>query len=141
MEADRRPIGYWLKHVDRLIDDGLERALEADGLSRRHWQILNTLASGPTTRAALTIALQPFVGGNANAVEDIIDDFIAREWVRNFADGGLEISEHGRAAHEAEMKRVIETRQALRSGITDDEYMSVIRILQRMASNLESAGS
>jgi hypothetical protein len=40
------------------------------------------------------------------------------------------------------MQRVAETRQALPSGISDDEYMSVIRILQRMASNLESgAGS
>jgi hypothetical protein len=36
------------------------------------------------------------------------------------------------------MRRVAETRQALRRGITDDEYLSVIRILQRMASNLES---
>ena len=36
------------------------------------------------------------------------------------------------------MQRVAETRQALRCGITDDEYVTVIRILQRMASNLES---
>ena len=36
------------------------------------------------------------------------------------------------------MQRVAETRQALRRGITDDEYVSVVRIPQRMASNLES---
>jgi DNA-binding MarR family transcriptional regulator len=138
MEAERRPIGYWLKHLDRLIDQAFEQALDADGLTRRHWQVLNTLAAGPSTDAALTAALQPFVEEDAKAVEAIINDFLARGWVRNIPDGGVEISERGRAAHGAAMQRVAETRQALRRGITDDEYVSVVRILQRMASNLES---
>jgi hypothetical protein len=138
MEPERRPIGYWLKHLDRLIDQAFERALDADGLTRRHWQVLNTLAAGPSTNAALTAALQPFVEDDAKAVEVVRNDFLGRGWVRNIPDGGLEISEQGRTAHEAAMQRVAETRQALRRGITDDEHVSVIRILQRMASNLES---
>ena len=140
MEPERRPIGYWLKHLDRLIDEAFERALDADGLTRRHWQVLNTLAAGPSTTAALTAALQPFVQEDAKAVEVIIKDFFDRGWVRNVPDGGVEISERGRAVHEAAMNRVAETRQDLRRGITDDEYVSVVRILQRMASNLESSG-
>jgi DNA-binding MarR family transcriptional regulator len=138
MEPERRPIGYWLKHLDRLIDQAFERALDTDGLTRRHWQVLNTLAAGPTTNAALTAALQPFVQGESMTIEVIITDFLDRGWVRNVPNGGVEISERGRAAHEAAMQRVAETRQALRCGITDDEYVTVIRILQRMASNLES---
>jgi acylphosphatase len=138
MEPERRPIGYWLKHLDRLIDQAFERALDADGLTRRHWQVLNTLAAGPTTNAALTAALQPFVQGESMTIEVIITDFLDRGWVRNVPDGGVEISERGRAAHEAAMQRVAETRQALRRGVTDDEYVTVMRILQRMASNLES---
>jgi acylphosphatase len=138
MEPERRPIGYWLKHLDRLIDQAFERALDPDGLTRRHWQVLNTLAAGPSTNAALTAALQPFVEDDAKAVEVVRNDFLGRGWVRNVPDGGLEISEQGRTAHEAAMQRVAETRQALRRGITDDEYANVIRILQRMASNLES---
>ena len=140
MEPERRPIGYWLKHLDRLIDQALERTLDADGLTRRHWQVLNTLAAGPSTNAALTAALQPFVEDDAKAVEVVLNDFLGRGWVRNVPAGGVEISERGRAAHEAAMQRVAETRQALRRGITDDEYVSVVRILQRMASNLESSG-
>jgi DNA-binding MarR family transcriptional regulator len=140
MEPERRPIGYWLKHLDRLIDEAFERALDADGLTRRHWQVLNTLAAGPSTAAALTAALQPFVQEDAKAVEVIIKDFFDRGWVRNVPDGGVDVSERGRAVHEAAMKRVAETRQDLRRGITDDEYVSVVRILQRMASNLESSG-
>lgn len=114
MEPERRPIGYWLKHLDRLIDQAFERALDADGLTRRHWQVLNTLAAGPTTNAALTAALQPFVQGESMTIEVIITDFLDRGWVRNVPDGRVEISEPGGATHEAAMQRVAETRQALR---------------------------
>ena len=140
MEPERRPIGYWLKHLDRLIDQAFERALDADRLTRRQWQVLNTLAAGPSTDAALTAALQPFVKDDAKAVEVVINDFLGRGWIRSAPDGRVEISEPGRATHEAAMQRVAATRQALRRGITDDEYVSVVRILQRMASNLESSG-
>jgi hypothetical protein len=36
------------------------------------------------------------------------------------------------------MRRVAGTRQLLRRGIADDEYLNVVAILQRTASNLES---
>ena len=38
-----RPIGYWLKKLDRLIDEQFERQLSEAGLSRRQWQLLNLL--------------------------------------------------------------------------------------------------
>jgi hypothetical protein len=66
---------------------------------------LNTLAAAPSTNAALTAALQPFVEGDSMAIEVIINDFLGRGWVRNLFVGGLEISEPGRAAHEAARRR------------------------------------
>src|SRR5262245_22879448 len=99
MEPEQRPIGYWLKRLDRLIDQAFERALDANGLTRRHWQVLNTLAAGPSTEAALAAALQPFVEGDAKAVEVVINEFLDRGWVRHVDDGGIQISERGRAAH------------------------------------------
>ncbi len=38
MEPERRPIGYWLKHLDGLIERAFEGALGTAGLTRRHWQ-------------------------------------------------------------------------------------------------------
>src|SRR4029450_9529752 len=61
MEQDRRPIGYWLKHLDRPIEETFERPLSSTGLTRRHWQVLNTLNSGRTTNVELAVALRPFV--------------------------------------------------------------------------------
>ena len=57
--GSRRPIGYWLKHLDRLIEDTFSRTLAGQGLTRRHWQVLNTLAQGPARPADLSKALQP----------------------------------------------------------------------------------
>lgn len=78
MEHDRQPIGYWLKHLDRLIDEAFERTLGADGLTRRHWQVLNTLAGGTSTAASLAVALQPFVDDGASALERVLDDLLRR---------------------------------------------------------------
>ena len=42
-----RAIGYWLKHLNRLIEEAFGDALEEQALSRRHWQAMNTLAGAP----------------------------------------------------------------------------------------------
>ena len=68
-----RPIGYWLKHLDRLIDDSFSRALAADELTRRHWQVLNTAARGPASPAELTQALEPFLRGDPAQLATTVD--------------------------------------------------------------------
>jgi DNA-binding MarR family transcriptional regulator len=141
MEPERRPIGYWLKHLDGLIERAFEGALGAAGLTRRHWQVLNTIASESATSGAVAKALQPFVGDDVSAINSIVHDLVGRGWVRKQADGRYAISDKGRAAHATAMNRVAETRNLLRQGITDDEYITLVRILQRMASNLESASA
>ena len=140
-QQDRRPIGYWLKHLDRLIDETFDRTLGSDGLTRRHWQVLNTLEASPSTIAGLAAALRPFVGDDGTAVSAVVEDLAKRGWLRRFDNGDLELSAEGRSAHAAVTTRVTATRQLLRRGITDDEYVGVVTILQRMAANLESPTS
>lgn len=43
MSEDRRPIGYWLKHLDGLIEAAFSRTLAGQGVTRRHWQALKIL--------------------------------------------------------------------------------------------------
>ena len=50
--ADRKPIGYWLKELDRLIEGTLDRALADEGVTRRDWQVLNALEPDPAPREA-----------------------------------------------------------------------------------------
>jgi hypothetical protein len=55
-----RPIGYWLKKLDRLIDAQFGRQLGEAGLSRRQWQLLNLLEDGPRSVPDLQTELEPF---------------------------------------------------------------------------------
>ena|SRR5215469_7621758 len=138
----RKPIGYWLKHLDRLIEDAFDHALADGNLSRRHWQVLNTLARGPATGAELNVALEPFTGDDPAALAPVIDALTRRGWVRAEADGRRHaLTVDGAAAHQGIRQDVDQTRRLTLRYVTTEEYAQVIDILRRMAAGLESAAA
>jgi hypothetical protein len=138
---DRKPIGYWLKHLDRLIEGAFDRALADGNLSRRHWQVLHTLARGPATSAELNVALKPFTGDEPTALAPVIDALTRRGWVTAEAGGRHALSVDGAAAHQRIRQDVDQTRRLSLRYVTTEEYAQVIDILQRMAAGLESAAA
>jgi DNA-binding MarR family transcriptional regulator len=141
MTEERRPIGYWLKHLDGLIEGTFERTLASEGLTRRHWQVLNALHNGLSTQSQVADALEPFLADDPGAGRAVVRDLIAKEWVEPGRDGTLALSAAGIRAHADLMERVKATRQLVVRGITEDEYRTVIDILRRMAENLEQASA
>jgi len=139
MADDRRPIGYWLKHLDRLIEGAFELTLASEDLTRRHWQVLNTLHTGPSTHAEIADALAPFLIDEPGAAREVVDDLVAKGWVEPGQDDRLALTATGIRAHAALLERVTATRQLLVRGVTEDEYRAVIDVLRRMAANLERA--
>jgi DNA-binding MarR family transcriptional regulator len=137
VQDDRRPIGYWLKHLDRLIEDAFERTLAAEGLTRRHWQVLNVLRRGPAPPAEVAGALDPFLGDDPSAGETVTGGLAARGWVRLLGDGRLELTGQGREGHAALGRRVEALRRRAARGVSEQEYASLIATLRRMAANLE----
>ena len=57
--GSERPIGYWLKKLDRLIDEQFEQQLGEAGLSRRQWQVINLLEGDPRSVPELQSELNP----------------------------------------------------------------------------------
>src|SRR5262245_25638260 len=110
MQQDGRPIGYWLKHLDRLIEDAFERALATEGLTGRLWQVLNVLRPGPATPAEVAEALDPFLGDDPSVGETVTGgvtgDLAGRGWVRLLDDGRLELTGQGRQGHARLRRRV-----------------------------------
>jgi hypothetical protein len=51
-----------VKRLDGLLERGLDDVVAAEGLTRRHWQVLDALAAGPAARADLAAALASFAG-------------------------------------------------------------------------------
>jgi len=136
VERRERPIGYWLKHVDTLLESTFRRTLDDHGLDRRTWQVLNVLSREASTPAGLEAALAPFLVEDPGAVDTAVADLLRRGWAER--DGELVVlTPAGRAAHADVAAQVHRIRQRAVQGIGADEYRTVITTLQRMAANLE----
>ncbi|SEF28184.1 hypothetical protein SAMN05421837_10449 [Amycolatopsis pretoriensis] len=123
-----KPLGWHLRHVHELLESSMAQALDAESLSRRHWQVLNTIALGARTPEEVGAALAPF-GETAGQLADLR----TCGWVA----GNGELTDAGREAHTRVEARVRTFRTAVTDGISDDDYRTTIRTLERCAANLE----
>lgn len=109
-------------------------------LSRRHWQVLNTVVVGPTTQGTIAEALAPFWESGAGSQEQVLDDLIGRGWLTS-KDGLVMITVAGQAAHAEVSALVAATRARALDGLSREEYVEVLRVLERMTLNLDLAGA
>jgi DNA-binding MarR family transcriptional regulator len=135
MEAAVRPMGYWIKEIDRRIEAAFGRLLADEGLTRRHWQVLTTLAREETVRTELDAALAPF----AATVRPELDDLIGRGWVAERPAGTVGLTAAGRLAHDRVAERVRSLRAHVTEGLTEQDYLTLLTLLERVAGNLTPA--
>ena len=130
----RRPIGWWLRHVDGLLDLGFEATLGAQNVTRREWQILNGLAQG-TPAAELLDSLNVF---EDDGVHDALAGLVLRGWLRTGADNGaVDIADAGRMQHERISAEVRTMRTSVTQGLSAEDYRALVTGLARIAQNLE----
>ena len=134
-----RPIGYWLKKLDGLIDGHFERQLGDAGLTRRQWQVLNLLKDGPRSMPELQAELEPFLRDSPGELSDAVSGLVSRSWTDS-RDNVISLTEAGQAQFGLVKAKVGELRQALALGISPEEYQATIDLLARMVANLESGG-
>jgi DNA-binding MarR family transcriptional regulator len=134
--AQQRPIGFWLKLVDRLIDDSFDALLGHAGLTRRHWQVLNLLQDAPATVRQVDERLAPFLDAGEPTTRPVLDDLHGRGWIAWTDAGQAALTEAGSAAHADLRQQVANGRARLAAGITPQEYAATIEVLRRMAVNL-----
>ncbi|HEY3686928.1 MAG TPA: MarR family transcriptional regulator [Streptosporangiaceae bacterium] len=136
-----RPIGYWIKHIDRAVEEDFARLLAAEGLNRRAWQVVNTLAQAPATGPRLDAALAPFLTADEPTVAPYADALAARGWAVRTA-GVYALTAGGTEAHTRIAALVRAARARIVDGLTADDYAELLRLLQRVAANLgvEDAG-
>ena len=142
--TDRRPVGFWLKLVDRLIDEQFAQTLEEHGVTRRQWQLLNVLAAGPASVSQLDAEVAPFLRGAtddspAETSVEHLTELIESAWV-DATPTGYELTERGRAALDRLEAVVAEQRTVATAGVSADEYTATVAVLERMARNLGYTG-
>jgi hypothetical protein len=141
---DPRPIGYWLKLVDRMIDEQFAETLDEHGVTRRQWQILNVLARENATVEQLDAAIAPFLAAAtdespAESSVEHLTELIDSAWVAATVDG-YELTERGRTAFEKLEEVVAHQRTLMAEGVAPEEYEQTVSVLERMARNLGYEG-
>ncbi|MFF0311052.1 MarR family transcriptional regulator [Streptosporangium sp. NPDC004379] len=134
-----RPIGYWLKHLDRLIEAAAEQALAEERLTRRHWQIMNTLHGSPQTPGGLAETLRPFWGPGSVTLEDVTGELTRRGWLTLDGSGRHALTPDGRAGHAMVREKMNGVRSTFLTGLTEAEYLRTVQSLRHMTGNLERA--
>ncbi|MEU3619446.1 MarR family winged helix-turn-helix transcriptional regulator [Streptomyces sp. NPDC006872] len=134
-----KPIGFYLKHLDTLINREFEQSLADRSLTRRHWQVLHDLAAtGPHDAATLTERLRPFWGEGAITLDEITSGLRARGWITHDVNAGTyTATPEGGEAHTEIEELVKATRTRLTTGVTGEEYVGTVTVLARMCRNLE----
>ncbi|SFT95904.1 DNA-binding transcriptional regulator, MarR family [Geodermatophilus amargosae] len=130
----QRPVGWWVKRLDELLERGLDDVVAAEGLSRRHWQVLDSLAGGPSARPELAAAFASFA--TPGRVDVVVADLAARAWVED-RGGLLALTDDGRAAHGRLAGAVAAFRRRVADGLSAEEYAATVAGLARMVANLE----
>ena len=135
----QQPIGYWLKRADEVITEHVDRVLSDNGFTRFRWQVLNIIyQAGTITRGGLFDTMQTFI--DAHRLDEIIDGFIKEGWLVKRGEGDaaqLTLTDAGKAQRETVFELQSEVRRRAMQGITEQEYATVIDVLQRMVKNLE----
>lgn len=131
------PIGYWLKRADEAITESVNQAQQANGLSRIDWQVLNLLHEvSAAAWEQVAEALGPFADGER--LQAVVDDLVARGLVERREPAGsvYQLSEQGRQLHQAALTAQREVRRQAMAGVSESDYQTAVRVLQRMVANL-----
>jgi len=131
-ERGEKPIGYWLREADRAITAAVDRNLLQFGLTRRHWQVLNTVGENEgIAKDEVLRLLRNFI--DAFGLDEIVKDLASRNWIA----GGerLRMTEQGKAAHAEILAAQQKIRMHLFRGVTEEEYRTTIKVLKQVAEN------
>lgn len=134
------PIGYWLKQADNLLTEQIDKAQAIHGVSRSDWQVLNVLKEiGSASRERIFETMHTFL--DASNFNNIITHLIERGWIeqRKVTTTDMEefqLTRKGQRQHEVIFATQKEVRQRAMEGISQEEYATVIRVLQRIVRNL-----
>jgi hypothetical protein len=126
--TDERPLGYWLRAVDGLLTREFATALEAEGVTRRDWMLLNVL-SGDIDAPGLRDRLAR-KGKRLRGLED-------RGWALEQGDGTWTLTDLGRSEKERIGAIVDGIRSRVVAAVGDDEaYAALTTSLEAIARDL-----
>ena len=134
------PIGYWIKRADEALTARIDEAQAANGLSRTGWQILNAPHdAGSMAREHIPQLLHP--SASAGSLVEQIAHLAERGLIESERDTtAYRLTDRGRQVHADALASQRAVRQRAVQGVSEADYLTAIRVLQRIVENL-SEGS
>ncbi|MGW6984642.1 MarR family winged helix-turn-helix transcriptional regulator [Streptomyces sp. NPDC054932] len=137
MTQGRKPIGYWLNRTDRALTSSMNSALAGFGLTRLGWQALNVVRDDPrATDTAVLTALA--AGADTATLTATVASLLTGGWVTRPRPGHLALTDDGRVRLAGVARRMDAFRELSARGITREEYLTAVGVLERMTRNLEA---
>lgn len=124
-----RPLGYWLRTVDRLLAREFAEAFAAEDITRRDWRVLSVIA-GDVEAPEL---LERLRGKRLRSLDE-------RGWVTR-TDDGWALTDEGRAAKERLGAIVAGVRAKVAGAVSDADYTTTVASLEAIARGLGWDGS
>lgn len=126
LPTDRRPLGMWLRLVDRLITREFAAAFDGESVSRREWMVLNAVAGTVETDGVTERLAQ------SKHVARLAD----RGWIAREHDGAWALTDAGTAAFERLREKVDAVRTTVAGSLSDDEFTQLKTSLEKIARGL-----
>ncbi|MEV8480045.1 MarR family winged helix-turn-helix transcriptional regulator [Streptomyces sp. NPDC051173] len=135
-ELIKQPIGYWATAAGRAVVGNIRSGLAQYGISQPQWWVLNR--NGETREEVTSLLLHYVMPGDDLEAE--IDDLLDR--------GLITLGEKNRITLTAEGEKVFArcaawqkaARERTHDGVPDEEYLTTLKVLQRMIHNVGGEG-
>ena len=133
--ADSRPLGFWLRLVDRLLEERFAEVLEEHGVTRGQWQLLNVVSNGGATAEVVERAVAPFTDADGGPVSAQLAELIESGWIE-LSGPEYRLTERGANAHDRLAEVIADLRTGSTDGVSEEDYEITLVTLERMARNL-----
>lgn len=133
----KQPIGYWSWAAYKAVVARTRAALAGIGTTQPQWWVLAQVAGADTvrTRDEVSRLLRNYLDTGPETMESEIDAVVAQGWITEDAEGRLGITAEGRAFHDKAAALQDELRAERHAGISDEEYLTTLKVLQRFIHN------
>ncbi|MFF9644306.1 MarR family winged helix-turn-helix transcriptional regulator [Kitasatospora aureofaciens] len=136
-ELVKQPIGYWSWAAYKAVVSRTRGALAELGTTQPQWWVIAQLAraEAPRTRDDVCAVLRDYLDTGQDTVETEIDATVERGWVTESAGGRLQLTAGGRTFFDKVAAVQGELWAERHAGISDEEYLTTLKVLQRFVHN------
>ncbi|MEF3403168.1 MarR family winged helix-turn-helix transcriptional regulator [Agromyces sp. CCNWLW203] len=124
--ASPRPFGFWLKVIDRRLDEAMSDLFAEEGLTRRDWRRLNLVAGTVT---------DPRMSENLAARPERVEPLVERGWIEG-EPGAWRLTEAGEAARASLQERVATLRAKVAGAVSPEDFATTMASLEAIAGEL-----